>query len=108
MGIVLSKMGEDVAMTKENDARDFDPALAIAPGETIKEEMEHRGISQRELADILDISYEDLGNILDGNAPITYEIATKLEGIFGPSKDFWISLEIGYQLDNVINKGHKG
>lgn len=91
-------------MTNDNDARDFDPTIAIAPGETIKEEMEHRGISQRELADGLGITIKDFSDILNGNAPITCEIATKLEGIFGPSKDFWISLEINYQLDNERNK----
>jgi len=108
MGIVLSKMGEDIAMTNDNDTVDFDPALAIAPGETIKEEMEHRGISQRELADGLGITIKDFSDILDGNAPITYEMASKLESIFGPSKEFWISIELNYQLDNVRNKGHKG
>ena len=56
MEIVLNKRGEDIAMSKENDARDFDPTIAIAPGETIREEMEHRGISQRELADGLGIT----------------------------------------------------
>jgi len=104
MGIVLRKRRGDIAMSKENDTWDFDPTIAIAPGETIKEEIKHRGISQRELADILDVSYEDLGNILDGNAPITCEMAYRLEVVLGPSKDFWICLEINYQLDNERNK----
>lgn len=77
------------------------PTVAIPPGETIRENMEFLGMNQKELATRLDITPKHLSNILNGNAPITYDTALKLEVVIGPSAQFWMNLETNYQLDKA-------
>ena len=59
------------------DNMDFMPEVAIPPGETIRENMEFLGMDQEELAARLGITSKHLSNILNANAPITYETALK-------------------------------
>ena len=77
------------------------PIVAIAPGETIRENMGFLGMNQKELAARLDITPKHLSNIINGNAPITYDTALKLELIIGPSAQFWMNLETNYQLNKA-------
>ena len=77
------------------------PSVAIAPGETIKENIRFLGISQKELATRLGITQKHLSNIMRGNAPITYETALKLETVIGASAQFWVNLEANYQLHHT-------
>jgi len=79
--------------------KNFLPTVAIAPGETIRNEMDFLGLDQKALATRLDISTKYLSDILNGNEPITDEIAMKLERVLGPSSEFWMNLETNYQLD---------
>ncbi len=79
----------------------FMPVTAIPPGETIRENMDYLGMTQEEVAIRLDITPKHLCNILNGNAPITYETALKLESVIGPSAEFWMELETKYQLDKT-------
>lgn len=83
---------------KENE---YTPAVAIPPGETIKENLEFLGMNQMELAARLGITTKHLSNIINGLAPITYETALKLEIVIGPSAAFWMNLESNYQLDKA-------
>ncbi|MDD4569985.1 MAG: HigA family addiction module antitoxin [Tepidanaerobacteraceae bacterium] len=79
----------------------FLPTIAIPPGETIRENMEFLGMNQEELAVRLGITPKHLSNIINGNAPITYETALKLESVIGPSAQFWMNLEANYQLNKA-------
>lgn len=85
-------------MVNKKDDNKFMPTIAIPPGETIKENMEFLGMNQKELAKRLDISEKHLSNIVNGNSPITYDTALKLETVIGPSAKFWMNLETNYQL----------
>ena len=51
---------------RDNDA--FMPSVAIAPGETIKENMLFLGMNQKELAVRLGITEKHLSNIINGTA----------------------------------------
>ena len=88
-------------MVKKRDNSEFMPTVAIAPGETIRENMEFLGMNQKELAARLDITQKHLSNILNGNSPITYDTALKLESVIGPSAQFWMNLETNYQLNKT-------
>ena len=83
-------------MVNKKDNNDFMPTVAIPPGETIRENMEFLGMNQKELAARLDITQKHLSNIINGNAPITYDTALKLELVIGPSAQFWMNLETNY------------
>lgn len=80
---------------------EFMPAIAIPPGETIKENLEFFGMTQLELSARLGITPKHLSNIVNGLSPITYDTALKLEKVIGPSAEFWMNLESNYQLDKA-------
>ncbi|MCL0081392.1 HigA family addiction module antitoxin [Peptococcaceae bacterium] len=88
-------------MINKKDNNEFIPTIAIPPGETIRENMVLLGMTQEELAARLGITPKHLNNIINGNAPITYETALKLESVIGPKAQFWMNLETNYQLDKV-------
>ncbi|MEW8974264.1 MAG: HigA family addiction module antitoxin [Tissierellaceae bacterium] len=88
-------------MVNKKDNNDFMPTVAILPGDTIRENMQFLGMNQRELAARLDITPKHLSHILNGNAPITYDTALKLESVIGPSAQFWMNLETNYQLNKT-------
>lgn len=71
--------------------------IAVAPGETIKEQMEEQNIDFNSLAVKLDLSYEELEDLLCGKLPINEELAKKLENVFDIEKDFWLSLQATYE-----------
>lgn len=88
-------------MVNKTDSMEFRPTITIPPGATIRENMGLLGIDQKELATRLDMTEEHLSNILNSNAPITYETALKLEVVIGPSAEFWMNLETNYQLNKA-------
>jgi addiction module HigA family antidote len=75
----------------------YDPDYAVLPGDTIREQMEHYGWSQQELATRLDTSVMSLNRIFKGEQPITLETATKLERVLGAPARFWNNLELNYR-----------
>ncbi|MGD9678464.1 MAG: HigA family addiction module antitoxin [Vulcanibacillus sp.] len=88
-------------MVNKKDNNEFTPTIAIPPGETIRENMNYLGMNQIELAVRLGITPKHLSNIFNGNAPITYDTALKLESVIGPSAQFWLNLEVNYQLNKT-------
>lgn len=94
-------------MGSKEDNRTFMPSVAIAPGETIKENMLFLGMNQKELAARLGITQKHLSNIMHGSAPITYETALKLESVIGASAQFWLNLETNYQLNQARLKAQE-
>jgi len=81
-------------MTKENQ---FMPDYAIPPGETLANELAAKSMSQAELAVLMGITLDFLNDIIKGKAPITREMALKLERVFQLPAHFWINLELHYQ-----------
>lgn len=94
-------------MGSKEENRNFIPSVAIAPGETIKENMLFLGMNQKELAMRLNITQKHLSNIMHGTSSITYEIALKLETVIGASAQFWLNLETNYQLHKARLKAQE-
>ncbi len=73
--------------------------LAIPPGDTLRDEIEERGLSQRELARLTGRSPRTINSIVTGKQSITPEMALALESALrGPSARFWLSLQADYDL----------
>lgn len=70
--------------------------IPVAPGETIKEQMEDQNIDFDLLAAKLELTYEELGDLLEGDLSIDSSIAEKLENVFDIEKDFWLKLQVTY------------
>lgn len=85
-------------MANKKDNTMFTPVIAVAPGQTIRENMKHLGMNQKELALRLGITTKHLSNVINGKDPITYETALRLETVLGPRAQFWMNLETNYQL----------
>ena len=71
--------------------------MAIPPGTTIKEQLKNRGMTQRDFAFRMNMPDADTNQLLNGDMPLTIEIALKLENVFGLSASFWINLEKIYR-----------
>ena len=77
--------------------------LAIPPGETLAEELEARGMTQKELASHLGRPAQVINEIIKGKKAITPETALGLEAVLGISAQFWVNLEAKYRLTLARN-----
>jgi HTH-type transcriptional regulator/antitoxin HigA len=75
------------------------PHKAIGPGEHIREEIESRGWSEDEFADILGISEKHLSELLNDKTHMTIPLARLVGKAFGTTPQFWMNLYINY-VDN--------
>jgi len=73
----------------------------FAPGEFLNEELEARGWSQIELAEILGRPPRLISEIIAGKRAITPETAKGLAAAFGTSAQVWMNLETSYQLSKA-------
>jgi HTH-type transcriptional regulator / antitoxin HigA len=78
-----------------------EPAEVFPPGDFLKEELDERGWSQQELADILDRPPRLISEIIGGKRAITPETALGLSEALDTSADYWMNLESQYQLSKV-------
>lgn len=81
------------------------PAEVFPPGEFLREELEARGWSQQELADILDRPPRLISELVAGKRAVTPETAMGLADAFGTSPDYWMNLESQYQLAKASKPG---
>lgn len=86
-------------MTKERHP--FQPQYAVAPGETLKETLEHVGMSQAELALRTDLSEKHVSELANAKAPITADTASRLETVLGIPASFWMNMEAFYQQQKL-------
>ncbi len=71
----------------------------ILPGEILwKEFMEPLGISQNKLARDVDVPVTRIGEIIHGRRGITVDSALRLAVYFGTTPEFWINLQMRYDL----------
>jgi HTH-type transcriptional regulator/antitoxin HigA len=77
------------------------PAEVFPPGEFIKEELEARGWTQTDLAEILGRPQRLVSEIINGKRAISPETAKGLGEAFGTGAQFWMNLESAYQLARV-------
>jgi len=75
----------------------YEPDYAVPPGETIREQMEHYGWTQQELAVRLETTVQTLNRIFKGDQVISLEMANRLELVLGAPARFWNNLELNYR-----------
>ena len=74
------------------------PAEVFPPGEFIRDEIEARGWTQTDLAEVLGRPFRLVNEILSGKRAITPETARGLGEAFGTGPELWMNLEAGYRL----------
>jgi len=79
------------------NTKTFQPDWLSAPGGTILDVIEERGMSSKELAAQLGYSQEKTERLIAGKETITRDVATLLAEHLGGSAKFWLSREVNYR-----------
>jgi HTH-type transcriptional regulator/antitoxin HigA len=84
------------------------PFRPIKPGEILQEELDARGWTQADLAEIVDRPVQAINEIVAGKKAITPETALALAHALGTSPEYWLNLEGAYRLDLVLKEQDNG
>jgi addiction module HigA family antidote len=77
-----------------------DRIAPIHPGEVLLEEfLKPFGISQNQLGRELGVSPRRINEIIHGKRSLTADTALRLARYFGTSPEFWLGLQMDYDLD---------
>jgi HTH-type transcriptional regulator/antitoxin HigA len=71
--------------------------VAVAPGATIREQLEYRGMLQNEFAIRMDISEKHISHLINGKVELTPDVALRLEYVLGIPSSYWMKLEASYR-----------
>jgi HTH-type transcriptional regulator/antitoxin HigA len=74
------------------------PAEAFPVGEHLLEELDDRGWTQAEFAEILGRPPQVISEIVSGRKEITRESAAQIAAALGTSPQFWLNLQDQYHL----------
>ncbi len=77
---------------------------AFHPGEHIQEELDALGMSAATLATRLGVSLEQLTAVLQAQQSMTAEFALRLGHFFGTSPQFWLNLQVLFDLEVAKQK----
>ncbi len=78
--------------------KNYTPAEVFPPGEFLKDELDARGWSQADLAEILGRPPRLISEIISGKRAISPETAQGLGDAFGVDPQYWLNLESAWQL----------
>ena len=70
---------------------------AVPPGMTIKEVLEDHHMTQKELAARLGLSEKHISKLINGEVPLTQDVAIRLERVLDIEASFWNGLEVAYR-----------
>lgn len=78
------------------------------PGEMLLEEfLKPMNISQRALSNLLRVPYQRINEIINGKRGITPSTALRLAKAFDMSEDFWLNLQLRWDLYRARQKEGK-
>ena len=81
-----------------NDGR---PAETFPPGEFIRDELEARGWTQDDLAEVMGRNPRLVNEIITGKRSITPETAMGLGEALDTSSQYWLNLQSSFQLSQI-------
>lgn len=71
--------------------------IATPPGATIKEQLDDRGMNQKEFASRMNMSEKHISRLINGEVQLTPDMAYRLEMVLGLPARFWSNLEAIYR-----------
>lgn len=75
------------------------------PGEMLREEfLIPMNLTQKQLADSIQVPYQRINEIISGKRGVTPSTALRLAKYFGMSADFWLNIQIKFDLYLVQKK----
>ena len=87
-------MGTDPNMIANN----LEPFRPTHPGEVLKDELEYRGISQKQLAAEMGISYTLLNEVLNGKRQVNTELALLVEAALDIPAESLLQMQARYNM----------
>lgn len=97
MGITLKGVAPDMI------ANNLTPSQPIHPGEMIKDEIEYRGISQKDFAAEIGMPASVLNAVLNGKRAVTTEYALLFEAALGVDANIWLRMQTAYNKQIAIS-----
>ena len=85
----------------EKIANNMTSSMLIHPGEMIKDEIVARGLTQKDLAQQMGVSYTVFNEILNGKRPVTTEYALLLDAALGTDANIWLGLQAEYNMQKM-------
>lgn len=82
-------------------ANDIISVFPTHPGAILKDEIEYRGISQRQLEDEMGIAYSALNKILNARRPVTEKTALLFEAALGVNAEPLLKMQMRYSLQST-------
>ena len=79
------------------------PARVVAPGDILSMELDARGWTQKDLAEIMARPAQTISAIVNAKKEITPETAVELAAALGTSAEVWTNLETNYRLHLAKN-----
>ena len=79
-------------------ANNLVPAFPTHPGAVLKDEIEYRGISQKQLAKDMGMAYSALNEILNGRRPLSERTALLFEAALGINAEPLLRLQLHYNM----------
>ena len=71
--------------------------IATPPGYTIKEQLDDRGLTQKEFALRMEMSEKHISKLINGEVLLTTDVALRLEMVLGINAQIWLNLETIYR-----------
>jgi addiction module HigA family antidote len=69
----------------------------------LEEFLEPLGMSQAELAEKIGVSYPRVNELIHGKRGVTPDTALRLERLFGMEAQFWLNLQLAWDLYHVVH-----
>ncbi len=79
-------------------ANNLQSYIPTHPGEILKEEIDYRGISQRQLAQAIGVAYSQLNEILNTKRPLTTDIALMISKALDLDAEPLLKLQMEYNV----------
>jgi len=84
--------------------KDFIPFEATPVGDHIKDELDARGIKQKDFAKQIGIQASQFSEIIKGKRGIDTELATLIGKALGINPLFWLNIQSNYELNVLKTK----
>lgn len=88
-------------LKKSIDISELTPPVATHPGEILEDELQARGLKQKEFAIQIGMQKSQLNEIINGKRSVNAEVATLLEASLNISAGYWLNAQNNYELTLV-------
>lgn len=90
-------------------ANNLTPLAATHPGEMIKDELQERKMTQKQLEELTGIKQSVISETINGKRSLSLNFAIALEKVFGIPADVWMNMQTKYDIDvaNIAKRNNK-